>query len=78
LRDDKNAAVEIEARLRHRHHGIDESIVNAEVFCQAQGSFCAVRRSDARGAKPTTWYRYVKSIWDARLQNAPGGHQTLW
>ena len=36
-RDDANAAVEIEARLRQ--HGFDETVVYAEVFFLAQGSF---------------------------------------
>jgi hypothetical protein len=36
-RDDPNAAVEIEARLRQ--HGFDDIVVNAEVFYQARGSF---------------------------------------
>jgi hypothetical protein len=36
-RADANAAVEIEARLRQ--HGFDDTVVNAEVFHQARGSF---------------------------------------
>jgi hypothetical protein len=36
-RDDANAAVEIEARLRQ--HGFDDTVVNAEVFHQAREPF---------------------------------------
>jgi hypothetical protein len=36
-RKDADAAVEIEARLRQ--HGFDDTVVNAEAFYQAQGSF---------------------------------------